>query len=536
MKISPIYFFLLLVSITLKAQDTSFVNKHHFANPVRNVFLGKDGIYVKTGSQLFKWENKNWVLKDLKFHKNYVFFEKDYFESDYLPSQYCFDANKMSKLIPQESLINATKISIENQLFVCVGGSLYEYSVSPNFTNTYKNISIRDIYLEKGLKIVSTYAGIFINDSVKAKQPDYASGSLCKIKNKYYLCSDKLYVFVPPNQFQLVDSTELITSGYYRKLVEMNNQVFSLNTKSINIFDTLRGLQPIHQGFEYQDLIKVADSLFFSTTSGKVFKYVKGKTSELVDLQNRVRGLYFFRNTLYISTDKGVFTIENDNPISLKKYADLLYALNLRIDANNNTWISTENGLFVIPDKSKEPIPFIPNIEFNRGALNLFEDKIYIGSINGMYEVDTYRALRDFIPQFLNREKDEKSKKNYFYLFILVVLIGVLIPSFFIYKKFQRKSIVTPNNEKKALNQENMELDIIEQDIMTVDGLAEYYQTNTVQLNRLFKKFDTTPGKFLKTVKMKLAKDLVKNGESMEKIVEKTGYTAQYIKKNLGLK
>ena len=63
--------------------------------------------------------------------------------------------------------------------------------------------------------------------------------------------------------------------------------------------------------------------------------------------------------------------------------------------------------------------------------------------------------------------------------------------------------------------------------------LAEFYQTNTVQLNRQFKTFDTTPGKFMKTVKINYARELLKNKVPMEEVVSKLGYSASFIRKEL---
>jgi AraC-like DNA-binding protein len=68
---------------------------------------------------------------------------------------------------------------------------------------------------------------------------------------------------------------------------------------------------------------------------------------------------------------------------------------------------------------------------------------------------------------------------------------------------------------------------------MTVEGLAEFYQTNTVQLNRQFKVFETTPGKFMKTVKLNYARELLKNKVPLEEVVAKVGYSASFIKKEL---
>jgi AraC-like DNA-binding protein len=52
-------------------------------------------------------------------------------------------------------------------------------------------------------------------------------------------------------------------------------------------------------------------------------------------------------------------------------------------------------------------------------------------------------------------------------------------------------------------------------------------------LNRIFKTYDTTPGKFMKKVKLNMASELFKSGKSIEEVVAKVGYSASYLKKEL---
>ncbi len=535
MKINYLIIILLNFPLLIKGQDTIFVNKHHFNSPVRNVFLGKDGIFVKTGTTLYKRVGNEWEQVKSEFKKSYVFFDKEFYETDYLPTQMTFNPSNMERIIPQISLANPSKANFQDQLFVSVGGSLFEYKISPFYKITYKNCSIRDIYIEKGLTVLSTYSGIFINDSIKVLDPGYSSGAFNKINNQYFLCSDNLYQFDGLRSFKMIDSTDKSIVGYYRKMIQLNGKLFSLNTKSINIYDSLGDLKPIHQGFEYQDMIDIKDSLFFSTSSGEVFRWFNGRTMQLFNLGTRIRGIYHFKNTSYFSSDKGLFTLEHGFVPSLKKLLDLPNVLNVRVDVNNNTWISTENGLYLLPERSITPIPFIPNVEFNRGAINLYDNKLYVGSIAGLYEIDCYATLRGFIPQYLNKKQLYQGNNYnnlilYGFGFLLILIISIV----FYYKRKRKIPISEILTSTKSFSLETIKSDIIEHDIMTVDGLAEFYKTNTVQLNRDFKKFDTTPGKFLKNVKMQLAEELVKKGESMELIVAKTGYTAQYIKKNVG--
>ena len=68
-------------------------------------------------------------------------------------------------------------------------------------------------------------------------------------------------------------------------------------------------------------------------------------------------------------------------------------------------------------------------------------------------------------------------------------------------QKLDQKSEV-----KKTFSLVEMGESIKNFNIRTVEALAERSKTNAEQLNRIFKNFDTTPGKFMKTVKLDFAK------------------------------
>ncbi|TNF45048.1 MAG: helix-turn-helix domain-containing protein, partial [Cytophagales bacterium] len=76
---------------------------------------------------------------------------------------------------------------------------------------------------------------------------------------------------------------------------------------------------------------------------------------------------------------------------------------------------------------------------------------------------------------------------------------------------------------------------IKENNLTTVDSIADHFETNTVQLNRVFKNFETTPGKFLKKVKLEFAKEMLSKGIEIEEVSKKVGYSPSYIKKELNL-
>jgi hypothetical protein len=366
------------------SQDTVFVAKHFFSTPVRNVFKVSDDLYVKTGDGLYKLEGKQWELQKIKFEKGYVFYDNGFIEADYLPGKYQFNARPLAYLIPQKSMGNASKADLGNRMFVAAGGSLFEYSINNNYWHGYEGASVRDIFLEDGLKVISTYSGIFVNDSIQLPEPAYSNGYLCKVGNRYFLSSDNLYELKPPAELRKIPSGVNVFAGYSRKLMEFQNNLYALNTKSVNKLDTAFNLLPIHQGFEYYDMEVVDDRLVFSTQSGEVFTYDGNKVLQLVNLNTRVRDIYAFKSTLYLSSDKGVYTI----------------------------------------DKKKDPILYIKDVEFNRGALVLRNDSIWVGSVTGLYVIDCYAVVKSFLPVYFNRIKIDKIQE-YTRWALYVIIIAV---------------------------------------------------------------------------------------------------------------
>lgn len=517
-------------------QDTSFVAKHFFPAPVRNVFNAKNAVYVKTGDGLYKLEGSKWKLQEMKFEKSYVFYDKGFVEADYFPSKYAYNTVPMAYLIPVKTTLAASKADLEDRLFVSSGGSLFEYSINANYSNYYKDCSIRNVYLEDSFKVVSSYSGIFINDTARIMEPGYSNGYLSKVRGKYYLSSDHLFEFQPPAGFKEIESGDNVFAGYSRKLVEYRNEIYSLNTKSVNRFDSNFELQPIHQGFEYYDMEVVGNKLLFCTQTGEVFSYDGQNVHQLLKLKTRIRDIYQFKNTLYLSTEEGVYSLQGMDPSTVSLLANTPFSVMVMVDAMRNTWISTENGMYILPDREKEPILYIKDVEFNRGALTLYNDTIYAGAISGLYVIDCYHAVKNFLPSYNNKKRSEISEGRKTWGILGTGLFTLLAGIAFLYQYFKKKraGLVIPQKEiNPVLTPENIAEAIRTHNIMTVEGLAEFYQTNTVQLNRQFKTFDTTPGKFMKTVKINYARELLKNKVPMEEVVNKVGYSASYIKKEL---
>jgi AraC-like DNA-binding protein len=239
---------------------------------------------------------------------------------------------------------------------------------------------------------------------------------------------------------------------------------------------------------------------------------------------------------LYLSSDNGVFTMKGLDPASLKQLTGTPYAVGVIVDALRNTWISTENGLFLQPDKKADLIPFIGDVEFNRYALTFYNDTIFAGSMEGLFEIDTYDVSKNFLTVYYSRQQRLASEERNTYLLAAAALVTVVTGLSLLYRAYRKRMarMVLPHKDTPpALTLDAIGEAIRTHNIMTVEALAEHYQTNTVQLNRQFKTFDTTPGKFMKAVKLGYARELLAQKTPMEEVVQKTGYSAAFIRKEL---
>ncbi len=386
MSFSRLHLFLLIfIPWRLSAQDTVFVQKHWFESPVRNVLKANEKIYAKTGDGLYALEKKGWKKVNLEFGKSFVFFNNGFYESEFVPEEYRKETMNLAYLIPQKSLVNCTIVEQNNHLFVSVGGSLFEYEIRPHFSILYPNTSVRHVYMDENMKVISTYSGIFVNDTLRQGFPPYSNGHFVQIKGQYYICTDELYRVISTDSVKLIISGQNVFAGHSRKLIEWQDKVFSLNTNSINELQVQYNLYPIHKGFDYSDLEVFDSLLYFSTYEGILFSYNGSNVRKIAEVGVRIRELFVGDNWLYLATDNGVLRIQSHPESKLTKIFGKPFCVDIEQDRFKNLWVATENGLFIIPKSTEDPVPIVTDVEFNRYAMTLYNDKIYAGSINGLY-------------------------------------------------------------------------------------------------------------------------------------------------------
>lgn len=220
---------------------------------------------------------------------------------------------------------------------------------------------------------------------------------------------------------------------------------------------------------------------------------------------------------------------------AITKIASTQNSVMTQLDDFNNLWISTENGLYVLKADFPEPIPIIPNVEFNREALLLTDQILYVGAVDGLYSLNTYEITKSFIPEAISNLNIPASRQDISSLWIVIASVLIIFGAgYWIYRIRTHQEESSESSPKKDLDLKDLEEKILSEKILTVEALAAFMGTNTVQLNRNSKKMGTTPGKFLKNSKLHLAEDLLKSGKPVEEVANQVGYSPKFLRQEFG--
>ena len=241
---------LIFKAFIVAGQDTLFVKKYQVEDAVQNVFTANGEIYLKTTRNLWQLKGETWKALPMQFNKPYVFYKNNsFYESGFIPDSEIYDVTPIKELIPQKGKFIATAARLGPRFFVATGSALFEYEIRDHYKKTYHNRSIRDIYIDDRVKVVCTYSGIFVNDSIELRYPNYSNGPLSFINNNYYLAWDELSQFFPPDSTRIISGVTGQFSGKVHKIISWKGKNYLLKTRSVsqspvifNSHPSIRGL------------------------------------------------------------------------------------------------------------------------------------------------------------------------------------------------------------------------------------------------------------------------------------------------------
>lgn len=430
-----------------------------------------------------------------------------------------------------------TSFSHKDLVFIFVGGNLYVFKILTYDFESYPSIrSISNNY-------ISTYGGIYDwNHELQKSLPGYSSGRVIELEEGLAICWDGLYLNLNGKTHNYYDpinhEVEIFGQklGYARDLVMLGptmavlvtlKGLFEINfsKKEIQqIFEATNGIEPkIHFKSPNNEYIVFSsgNAVFRFQPKDQILDKIYVHSEEIVDISTENSTYFYLLSNSSLSI---VDTFSNAYKVLLTEIGHPYNIVNFQ----NRLIITSNIGLHIYDLTTGKNYYNIIKDEFNKYAYYVNGNKLYLGSISGLYTLTLDRLNSLFYISEAERESIlfENSKLSQIVPILLIALVvGVFL---FVFQLKKRKSkVIIPNN----LSLEESIRSYIKHNLATVRlrVLTSLFDINTSELYKLFN--DVTPGEYIRNERLKVLKEMRKNGYSEKEISKATGFSASYLKK-----
>ncbi|MCZ2475052.1 hypothetical protein G9H61_06325 [Aquirufa ecclesiirivi] len=534
----------LFISLFSYAQDTVFVKTYSLPEKIVNIDGDGRNLIVRTDNHLYKFYAGR--FDELKFtpkeNDRFTWISKNdnpevfgTYSTLQFPESHQVKHRSLDNFVPGYDQYNMTEASLGNLYYLSYNGILLEYRIHHFYSIKHRGKSIRHIYHDDNFRVIATYAGIFI-DSTKAvytHKPipgaNFASGETNKIDGQYYLNSDPIYRLKNNQWERLPLNTDI---KHFKKLLKIGKQTYFQSTEAIGWINlnklTLKKI--ITHTSQFHDMENLGNLLLLGNANGKLYLYdVVQRKLETVHIGSSIYDITIKGQQIILSCNDGLyeFDLKTKKSQLLFRHKHIIQSIFI----GNNILSTSFEGLFLYTN-NQEVFKIIDNVEFNKRALNSWNDLIYVGSTEGLYVINLPQLINEILPS-LDPEILNESKLDTSLLialgFTLVVIIGSAV---FIRYRNQGKPdhYKTP---KVEITPERIREDMLKNEhLISVESIADYYQISRVHLNRVLKKHNKNTLELIKQIKQEIVLDLKSKQIPIEKISQRVGYTSKYIKQH----
>lgn len=525
-------------------QDTVFVNQYQFEEPVNNIDGDGKNLIVRSDNYLFQYKNGefqkiahpdfskgrfSWLSQsaDVEAIQTYA--------TNVILKEKIITKNNIEPFLPGYFQDGMTSAKIGNRYFICYRGAILEYQIRNFYKVEHKSQSIRSIFMDDSVRVIASYSGVFIDsnfdkfNNIPLVGAPYSNGEVNKIGKDIYVNVDFLGKYNGQSIMEVVRSHDKFK---FRKLIAYKGNAICLTDYSIGLID-LNSYQfkdtLLTSSSGFNDAEIVGNKLYVSSENGKLYELSLDKMtlkSESIS-EKPIYDINACSDTLYISGQEGLFNFVPTNWSKTKLLDHPMVIQSLCL--GNSILFTTYKGLFIYNDGKYYEI--IKNVEFNKRALTIYDNYIYAGSIEGLFIIDWQLVKLDLIPG-LSPMVINKPRYTLYIIGGLSVVLCVL--AVFIYsQKKKQKELVNIIHKKDKISPEGIRTLMLENEkIISVEAIAEYYQTSVNQLGRVLKKYDTTPLNLIKDIKKEIVQDLINKNVPLSTIAIRVGYREAYVKAN----
>ncbi len=534
---------LILSSYSLFAQERDTILNTMISKPFfYNVLKDGDGkIFAGTSEGIFEIEGTELLL--YKKEKGYVTLNKKgtpVINTEGIKNYY---ERKYNYLLPYpDQGRDEYHAGNEKMFYVCSGGRMHMFDIVP-YAYSYANKSIRTI----SENFVGTYSGIFYKDQqLKKPFPSYTEGYIREFNGRIFLCFGGLLMIEPqtvltasnepsPNVSKLInDGASIYTYDIHKSSI--NNHYYTSSQNAFFQLDTtLLQITQIHKSrIGKNDLCIIGDYynrfIYFSDEQ-HLIGYIPGSknTDTIASLPEVIIGGITDTRHTYLISRSALYVVNSDRTVEKLTVIDKAHTI-LKISTTELV-ISSDFGLYLFNTVSKQLSVLIYGVEFNRRALFLKNEKLFAGSINGLYKID----IHDF-DELINRNKviiKHNKLPLYFKISGILICIISLVILFVLIRTKRKLKTLTQKVEEftiDTLDRSKIEA-FIDENLATASlkSINEHFNTNTTLIYSILS--PDKPGSIIQAKRLELVKEMKKAGKSLQEISTITGLSISYLRK-----
>jgi len=539
-----LFLFLVICSHVVFSQETEQIfelKETHQTSYFFNTIVVNNKLFFGTSNGVQYYDNKT---KTLKLINSNIVGAIDHYNGEFIIIPTPID-NLYNHLLPiNYSKSKSNSLVYRSDIYIICRGVLFVFNLkSYNFKPLPSVRAISKNY-------IGSYGGIYsLVNNGKLEFPTYTNSFIREFDGVTFINWDGLSIIDKNGQRNFYassgDGIEIKGSviGMANDIEKIGNNSFLLftsegiylfNDKTLNIKQVLSASKYGTLNFIRSEKDINGASRVFLHNDKTIFQYLPktNEISNIASINEQIVDVFSdSASEYYIITGKDVrkihLTEKKENYIL---FDNIILPNNIGI-FKNFVFVSSDLGLHLFDLKTKAGKELVIKEEFNKNAFYIDNNKLTLGSINGLYELDN-STLTYLFDEQANVQIEENiiiRKENLLVYGLLIILLGAVGLLLF---RQEIKKMNEKREKYKGINQAQINEYIVSNiSSVSINSICNHFELPVNKLYNLLGK--KKPGDLIREERLKIVRQMKIENKSIKEIARATGFSNSYVKKLL---
>jgi len=539
-----LFLFFVICSHVALSQETEQIfelKETHQTSYFFNTIVVNNKLFFGTSNGVQYYDNKT---KTLKLINSYIVGAIDHYNGEFIIIPTPID-NLYNHLLPiNYSKSKSNSLVYRSDIYIICRGVLFVFNLkSYNFKPLPSVRAISKNY-------IGSYGGIYsLVNNGKLEFPTYTNSFIREFDGVTFINWDGLSIIDKNGQRNFYassgDGIEIKGSviGMANDIEKIGNNSFLLftsegmylfNDKTLDVTQVLSTSKYGTLNFIQSEKDINGASRVFLHNDKTIFQYLPktNEISNIASINEQIVDVFSdSASEYYIITGKDVrkihLTEKKENYILFDK---IILPNNIGI-FKNFVFVSSDLGLHLFDLKTKAGKELVIKEEFNKNAFYIDNNKLTLGSINGLYELDN-STLTYLFDEQANVQIEENiiiRKENLLVYGLLIILLGAVGLLLF---RQEIKKMNEKREKYKGINQAQINEYIVSNiSSVSINSICNHFELPVNKLYNLLGK--KKPGDLIREERLKIVSQMKIENKSIKEIARATGFSNSYVKKLL---